>query len=239
MRPDTAPEEGRYGRTDLGDVERIASAAAGLALLATALRSGPPRGRTLPLALGGAYLVFRGASGRCPLSEAVGFRRTRDGGVRVAWSVTVDRPIGEVYRFWRDFQNLPRFMDHLESVRESGNGRSHWVVKGPSGMRIEWDAEMAADRENERIEWRTLTGADVEHLGRVKFRPALDGATEVRVELAYDPRSGSTGAALARIFGDNPDRRIREDLRRFKQLIEAGEFATTTGQASGRTKERP
>jgi uncharacterized membrane protein len=126
-------------------------------------------------------------------------------------------------------------MNHLESVTTTGEGRSHWVAKAPAGSTVEWDAEIYNEKENELIAWRSLEGADVDNAGSVRFEPAAgDRGTTVRVTLRYDPPGGALGAAVARLFGENPDQQIDEDLRRFKQVMEVGEVVNTEGQPSGR-----
>ena len=152
--------------------------------------------------------------------------------MRVTKSIAVARPRNEVYTFWRDFENLPRFMHHVESVENLGGGRSHWVVKGIAGADREWDAELVKDTPNERIAWRTLGDDDmVRHAGTVSFLSIGDSATEVRVEIEYDPPAGALGASIARLFGEDPARQIEEDLERFKRVLETGE--------TERAQERP
>lgn len=138
-------------------------------------------------------------------------------------AITVNRSPDEVYRFWRDFENLPRFMAHLKAV-QSVNGRSHWQAKGPLGTTIEWDADVVEDRPNELITWRSAAGASVSNQGSVRFRPAPGGrGTEVVVELTYEPPAGSLGVAAARLLGEEPAQQIGGDLRRLKQVLETGE----------------
>ena len=157
------------------------------------------------------------------------------GAVRVAQAVTINRSPEEIYRSWRDFQNLPRFMKHLESVRTTGERRSHWVAKAPGGRTVEWDAEITEDRPNELIAWRSLEGADVDSVGSVRFERAPGGrGTIVKVEMRYSPPAGRVGATVAKLLGEGPERRIKDDLRRFKQLMEVGEIITTEGQSAGR-----
>lgn len=144
--------------------------------------------------------------------------------INVHKAITVNRPVEEVYQFWHDFQNLPRFMKHLESVQAAGEQRSHWRAKAPAGMTVEWEAELIEDRPNELIAWRSLEGADVDNSGRVQFKPAPGGrGTEVHVELHYSPPGGVIGATIAKLFGEAPEQQITEDLRRFKQVMETGE----------------
>jgi uncharacterized membrane protein len=142
----------------------------------------------------------------------------------VVEAVTIDRPADELYRFWHNFENLPRFMNNLESVRVTGERRSHWVAKGPAGTPVEWDAEILEDRPNELISWRSLEGSEVENSGTVRFKPAPGNrGTEVQVELEYNPPGGLLGAGVAKIFGSAPEQLIKGDLSRFKQLMETGE----------------
>jgi uncharacterized membrane protein len=161
----------------------------------------------------------------------------RNGGaICVAQAVTINKAPEDLYRFWRDLQNLPRFVKHLESVRETGNRRSHWVVRAPAGITVEWDAEITEDRPNELIAWRSIEGADVRHMGSVRFDRAPGGrGSTVRVEMQYRPPAGAVGATVAKLFGENQERRVKDDLRRFKQIMETGEIITTEGQPAGRS----
>lgn len=138
--------------------------------------------------------------------------------------ITINRSPEEVYQFWRDFQNLPRFMSHLESVHVIDEKRSRWVAKAPAGTSVEWDAEIIEDRPNQLIAWRSLEGADVDNAGTVSFNPAPGGrGTEVSVELEYNPPGGALGAGIAKLFGEAPEQQIKGDLYRFKQVMETGE----------------
>src|SRR6478672_13941029 len=159
--------------------------------------------------------------------------------IHVERSIRIDRSPEELYQFWRNFENLPRFMNHLQSVQVLDHSRSHWVAKAPAGRTVEWDAEIINEIPGELIGWRTLDGADVVSAGSVWFKPATGGrGTEVRVRMQYDPPAGKVGAALAWLLGHDPAATIREDLRRFKQLMETGETAVTTGQPRGRQSIR-
>jgi uncharacterized membrane protein len=154
--------------------------------------------------------------------------------------MTINRPRPEVYNFWRRLENLPRFMEHLKSVEflDPEGKHSHWIAKGPLDTSIDWEAEIYEERENEQISWRSLPGSEVDNRGTVRFTDAPGGrGTEVHVNLIYQPPGGSAGAAIAKVFGEEPYQQIREDLRRFKQIMEAGETATTFGQTSGRGEE--
>ena len=151
-------------------------------------------------------------------------------------TVTVFKPRGELYSFWRNLENLPKIMDHLQSVTELDGKRSHWVSRGPAGKTLEWDAEIINEIPNELIGWRSLEGADVDNAGSVSFSDAPGGrGTVIRVELRYDPPGGKAGALIAKLFRESPSIQIPQELRRFKQLMESGEVATTDGQSSGRS----
>lgn len=145
------------------------------------------------------------------------------GGIHVEERVVIQRPVHEIYRFWRHLPNLPRFMRHLQSVTARADGRrSHWVARAPLGTRVEWDAEIINEVEDRVIGWRSLEGADVVSAGSVNFMPTADGAgTEVRVKLQYDPPAGKLGAAVARWIGEEPSVQIAEDLRSLKRMLEA------------------
>lgn len=210
-----------------------------LALLGIAMRPGNPgRGRAMAAfaAVAGVtaldFACARQLSGaRVPL---IGAGRYAD--VYVEHSLSINRSPEECYRFWRDLENLPRFMRHLQSVQVQDDTRSHWVAKGPAGALVEWDAEITEDRPGERLAWRSLEGADVPNAGAVTFEAAPGGrGTIVRVVLHYRPPAGGRfGALVARSLREEPRFQVREDLRRFKQVMETGEVATTEGQPSGR-----
>jgi uncharacterized membrane protein len=167
-------------------------------------------------------------------------RLPRDRSMRVQKSVTVNRSPEELYRFWHNFENLPRFMNRLQSVQVTGEKCSHWKAKAPAWMTVEWDAEIIAENPNELIAWRSLEGADVDHAGSVRFERAPGGrGTEVRVEMQYIPPGGIIGATLAKLFGESPDQQMQEDLRRFKQLMEAGEIVQSEATVRGRGPAQP
>ena len=221
--------------------ERIGSAAAGAALVGYGLSR-----KSLPgflLALVGGALVARGATGHCAMYAALGVNsrqlNTESGvpgnrGIKVTESIVVSRPRDEVYRYWRNLENLPLFMEHVESVRELDRRRSTWVVRGPLGHDVEWTAHIISDRENEMISWESLPGADVQNAGSVWFEPAAGGSsTEVKVSLQYQPPAGVIGATVAKLLGEAPEQQLQNDLAKFKELIESGEAATVAnGQAN-------
>ena len=150
--------------------------------------------------------------------------------VSVDRCITVNRPVEDVYAFWKDYANLPRFMRHLESVETLGEQHTRWTAKGPAGTTVSWDAETIVDREHEWIAWRSLENADIDNRGSVRFSPAPgDRGTEVRVHLQYSPPAGRLGRGIAWMFGEEPGQQIHEDLRRFKQLMETGEVPLSEG----------
>lgn len=147
-------------------------------------------------------------------------------GVRVEKTVTINKPADELYRFWRNFENLPHFMEHVESVTVEGDTRSHWTVKAPAGKTVQWGAKIINDIPNELIAWQTTHG-DVANAGSVRFRSAPDGkGTEVTVNLEYAPPAGKIGRAVAKVFGEEPTQQVQDDLTKFKKVMEAGEVPT-------------
>jgi uncharacterized membrane protein len=242
-------------RVNVGRIERWISLVAGGALAAYAIKRRTPASGMAALAAG--ELMYRGATGHCHMYQALGInhadghaseygtgviadrgsdtRRRLGGrrGVHVEESVTINRPVAQVYRFWRNFENLPRFMRHLESVAVREEGVSHWVAKGPAGTRVEWDARIINDVENKVIGWQSLDGSMIATAGSVNFDETGRG-TVVRVNLQYNPPAGKLGSTVAWLFGEEPTLQIHEDLRRFKALLETGEIPTIDGQPSGR-----
>jgi uncharacterized membrane protein len=210
--------------------ERAASLAAGTALLVVAAKR--PRLRSLATTTGSG-LIARAVTGYCPVNAAVGrdSRRTStrqalagNRGIHVKESITIRRPADELFRFWRQFSNLPRFMKHLDEVRELSPTLSVWTAKAPAGFRVKWEAEVINEIEGELIGWQSTDNADVATAGSVRFVPTAQGATEVHVHLQYEPPAGRLGAFVAGLFGDEPSQTIREDLRRLKAMLETGEI---------------
>jgi uncharacterized membrane protein len=188
----------------------------------------------LGLAAGGGYLAYRGLTGHNPVREALE-KVAPDEWVSFQTSVTVNRPAHEVYSFWRQFENLPRFIDHLESVEITGPRQSHWVAKPLPGAQLEWDVEITEDREGELIAYRSLPGSDFEERGQIRFHEAPGGrGTEVNAHIEYRPPGGAAGMAAAQLLNRISEQQFKEYLRRGKQLLEAGEIPTTEGQPSGK-----
>ncbi len=229
-------------RANLGDQERIGSTTLGAALVGYGLKRRDWLG--VLSAIGGAALVYRGATGYCQISESLGRGTRADGdtrealagsrGVNVCEAVTIQRTPDELYREWRNLEALPEKMQHIQSVQERSDGTSHWSASGPAGKTFEWDAEILQDIPGTLISWRSLPGADVVSAGSVNFDEAGAHGTRVTVRLQYDPPGGKIGAYVAWLMRQAPSQQIREDLRRWKSRLEAGEAPTTDGQTSAR-----
>ena len=240
-------EQAAGARVNVGTAERAISAVAGGALAVYGVRQ-----RSLPgvlLAGIGAALIDRGLRGHCMVYQAMNidtahreparpeefFRR----GIHVQEAVTINKPPEELYRFWRKLENLPRIMQHLEEVIVRDPTHSHWRATAPAGMHVEWDAEIINDEPNQTIAWRSLADAAVQNAGSVRFVPAPgDRGTEVHVTLDYLPPAGRIGSWFAKLFGEEPSQQVYDDLRRFKQVMEAGEVPTIEGQPAGAGRAR-
>jgi uncharacterized membrane protein len=240
-------DQGRQWRPrryqNVGTNERAVSVAAGsiLAMLGVGRRD------TLGWIIAGigGGLIYRGASGNCPAYSAIGadtaFDETRpedfaQRGTHVVQSFLINKPAADLYAFWRNFENLPAIMPHLESVSVLDDRRSHWVTRAPrlAGGQVEWDAEIIRDEPNAAIAWRSLPGSDVPNMGSVEFSEAPgDRGTLMRVVIDYRAPGGELGRLYSKIVGEGPERQIREGLRAFKRVIETGEVPTIDGQPRG------
>jgi uncharacterized membrane protein len=214
------------------EVERWLSLASATALIAFGFSR-----RTLPglcLAVAATPLAYRGVSGTWPRFNTATSDDTRvalsgSRGIHVRESVRLERPVAEVYRFWRTLENLPRFMTHLKRVTELGDGRSHWEARGPADITVEWDAEIINEVADKVLAWRSLPGSDIVTAGSVNFSTVRGRrSTQIAVHLQYEPPAGRAGALVATMFGRDPSSMIREDLRHLKQLLEAGEIPRAT-----------
>jgi uncharacterized membrane protein len=244
----------KHQTPNVGRGERAASIGAGTLLLARGVQTRGWLGTAT--ALMGIAFLRRGITGYCYTYQALGINSASEAstngkrgekgtgqnvsvphltGTRIDEAVTVNLPPAEVYRFWRNLANIAEFMEHVESVRtmEDGN-RSQWTAKGPGGKCVEWEALIISEKENERIAWRSTEGSDIPHAGSVQFREAAGGrGTEVHVEILYSPPGGPAGAMLAKVFGEDPAKQIRSDLKRIKARLEAGVLPNTEGQPVG------
>jgi len=225
----------RQGR-NISETERWVSMAAGAGLVAYGLTR--RRGTGLLVAGLGAWLARRGMTGHCHTYQLLGLNTAGTGedtrgalggpaGVIVEESVVINRPISELYRFWRNLENLPRFMSHLESVERITDTLSRWRATAPAGTTVEWNAEIINEVPDQVIGWKSIEGSDVVSAGSVNFDEAAGGrGTRVQVRLQYSPPGGKVGDAVARLLGSDAATQIRQDLQRFKQLVESGQTTT-------------
>lgn len=213
------------------EIERWASLIGGGALVLMGLQDRSLRGVLMALAGGG--LVYQGATNQSTVQqvqEAVGI----DSRIKAEKTVTINKPAEELYAYWRNFENLPTFMKHIKSVKVMNENRSHWVASAPLGANIEWDAEIIKDEPNHLIAWASVAGADISNSGFIRFQPATGGrGTAVKIVMEYEPPGGAITSAIAKLFGEEPEQQIGDELNRFKQLMEAGEIATKEGQPKG------
>ena len=232
---------------NVGDPERIISTVAGVALTVYGISRGGVLG-ILGSVAGGA-LALRGLTGHCQIYDALGIDTSSERGfgggkikssdwwrgeVEVVKSITINQSPSELYSFWRNFENLPKFMNHLETVNVVDETRSEWVAKAPLGTEVRWGAIITEDRENELIAWRSVENSEIPNSGKVEFLPTIDRGTEVKVSITYEPPGGRVGSLMAKLFGEEPSWQVAEDLRRFKSLMETGSIMSVEGQPSGR-----
>jgi len=231
--------------TNLSPTERVISATAGGALLAYGIKRGGVSGAAISILGGG--LALRGTTGHCQVYDALDVDTNNQksekaafskgflaGKIHVKSSVTINKSAAELYAFWRNFENLPQFMNHLESVKNTGEKTSHWQAKAPLGYSVEWDAELTSDVENAKIGWKSAEISEIKNSGTVEFLPTTNRGTVVRVVLTYEPPAGKIGSLFAKLFGEEPSQQVAEDLRRFKRLMETGLIMKVEGQPSGR-----
>lgn len=237
--PNQQPQH-QHPRQNVGNTERWVSVALGSAMALFGLRR-MSLGGLVTAGLGGA-MAYRGVTGHCSMYKALGINTIEqaqpqdyyEDGVRVEHAFTIQKGRNELYNFWRNFQNLPRFMYHLESVEVLSDTRSRWTAKAPMGKQVSWEAEIIHEVPDEVIAWRSLENTDVHNTGSVRFVEAPHGrGTEVRVVIEYIPPAGVIGKWAAKLLGEEPQLQVREDLRRFKRLMETGEVPTTEGQSRG------
>ncbi|HEX3282079.1 MAG TPA: SRPBCC family protein [Pyrinomonadaceae bacterium] len=230
---------GSAPRRNLG---HIAAVVAGVTIAGYGVRKKSPAIVALGLAGGGA-LFFRRELGKLAGNTISSLGTSTDDAVareyHVEKSIVINQTPEALYKFWRDLENLPRFIENLESVNPLDERRSHWVVKGPGNTTVEWDAEIFNEKENELIAWRSLAGrAEVTNAGSIHFEKAPDGrGSKVSVTLNYNPPGGKPAVLLAKLFGDEPGQLIELNLRRLKRLVETGEIPTIEGQSSGRVAD--
>lgn len=226
---------------NVGSAERVLSTAAGAVLAYAGIKSKSKVGGAALAALG-ATLVFRGASGYCPMNDVFGRDSAHEQPepIEIKETFTIYRPIEQVYGFWRRLENLPRFMEHLESVRQLDERRSHWQGRIPGGLgTIDWEAEITTDEPNRLLAYRSLPGSQIDQSGEVRFREAEGGkGTELQAIMHYRAPAGSLGQGVAKLLNPALAELVRSDMRRFKMLLEAGEIPTVAGQSSGRGHDK-
>lgn len=224
-------------QVNVGQNERLISVAGGLVLAFAGLKKISTGG--ILMALTGGVLLYRGITGNCPVNTALDRNTAEPDGLRdgidLDTTLTIQQPREEVYRHWRHLENLPQFMHHLSDVRQLDARRSHWIAPVPkTDTEIEWDAELVAEEENRRLAWRSVDDAAVDNAGEVLFDDAPGGrGTEVHVHLSYRPPAGIAGIGVAKLLNPVFEQMVKEDLRRFKHVMETGEIPTTEGQPTG------
>lgn len=222
-------DEQKQKRVNVGESERNASLAGGAALALSGLKALTKR-HYLPgmaMMVAGGMFIYRGKTGHCDLYQALGVNTVTPEAVRIEKQVTINRPPQEVYNFWRNLENLPQFMKHLESVQVTGETSSHWKARGPGGVAVEWDAEMTHDDPGRQLSWRSVGEAAIPNQGTVEFNAAPgERGTEVRVSMEFHPPGGIAGKAAARLANPLTAQQLDEDLKRLKQLLETGQVAT-------------
>ena len=220
-------------KSTISDAERWGSLITGGVLVLTGLSQRSLRG--VLLAIAGGSLAYHGALGQKSLQDTVSDVTGLDKSIRVEKTVAIqNKSPEELYQFWHNFENLPSFMKHLKLVTVFDDKRSHWITSAPLGNSVSWDAEIITAQENEFISWASVEGSDVDNAGFVRFKALSEGrGTEVKVVIEYNPPGGGLTTPFAKLFGEEPEQQIGDDLRRFKMLMETGEIATTEGQPSG------
>ena len=236
-----APSTGVTTSVNVGKAERIISALGGAAISAIGLSRKTPLG--IGLAVAGGYLIYRGASGNCPINSVIGRNSAASNEgetVEIVEYITVNKPRHEVYNFWRKLSNLPLFMKHIEEVTELDEYKSSWRAQIPGNVgTISWEAEIIEQEQNVLLAWRSLPGATVDNAGRVEFKDAPgDQGTEVRAIISYRAPAGAIGKQLASLLNPVFGKIIKEDIRGFKQYLETGELPTNSGQPTGKRKRK-
>jgi len=196
--------------------------------------------RNLPLALIGGAVLYRAATGRWPFAVLLGLPTNEkshpatsvphESGIKVERAIRIGKSPDDLYRFWRNLENLPRFMSEHVEIRHLDDQRSHWKLQSLAGATFEWDAEIINDLPNELLAWRSLDNADIDHAGSVHFEGDGAGGSTVTVIMEYRPPAGRIGAEIARLFGQDTAQVVEKDLHRFKQLMESGEIGPVEGQ---------
>jgi uncharacterized membrane protein len=222
---------------NLSQAERLTSGVGGGALVLAGVRRGGPLG--VLIALAGGALLARGVSGHCGIKERLAKTpQERLLAAEHGWQTAaatshtaiVQRPIGDVYAFCREFRNLPRFMGHLKRIDVVDDRHSHWIVDLPLGQTLEWDTVITEDRPNERIAWESAPEATLRHTGWLQFSDVTGVGTEVQACIAYEPPAGELGRVVAKLWGERPGTQASGDLQRLKAFLEAGQDRITASE---------
>lgn len=250
MSEETATQRPRAPR-NVGTLDRVVSALAGLGVIAAGAWRVSRNPWRAAIALAAAPLLVRAARGKSYLYRLLKLNTTRQAAEDhpgaepelsefVEASETIHVDPGDLYDFWKQFENLPRFMVHLESVTRLPGGGWKWIAKAPAGASVEWEADVTQDIPGRTIAWRSRPGSQIANEGVVEFTEAPgDRGTELRVRLMYEPPAGQLGVVVARMFGEEPRQQIRDDLARLKRLIEVGDIPLVFhGQARGEQAEQ-
>jgi uncharacterized membrane protein len=217
-------------------MERKASMVGGAALAASGLAQLTHK-KILPglaMMAAGSMFLYRGKTGHCNVYEKMGVDTAGAdvNGLTVEKVMTINRQPREVYDFWHNFENLPKFMKHLDTVQTIGTTKSHWKAHGPGNISVEWDAELTEDQPGRRISWHSLENSDIPNQGNVEFNEAPAGrGTELKVKIQYFPPGGTAGKVAAKILHGLNEKQVEEDMRRLKQILETGETATSERMA--------
>ncbi|HEU5147952.1 MAG TPA: SRPBCC family protein [Chryseosolibacter sp.] len=224
---------------NVGDTERILSTIGGAALTIMALRDlKSPAG--VGMLLGGTMLLSRGLTGYCMVNNAIGRNTAHktNSPVEVKTTVSLNRPRSEVYSFWRNLENLPRFMRHLDKVEEIDQTRSRWTAKGPAGVgKVSWEAEILEDHQNEFISWQSLPGSTVDNAGQVRFVETPTG-TDIRVQMTYRMPAGDLGGVAGKLFGPMAEKMMRDDIRDLKNVMEGNEKTSGSSRRKNKRQEQ-
>jgi uncharacterized membrane protein len=221
-------------RKNLATIERVLTTIGGVALAFYGLKRRSTKGWLSAAA--GSGLIACGVTGRSMILDAFGVNHAgktqnpvvsvpHGEGIKVEQTITINRTPNQLYRFWRNFENLPLVMKHLESVTVIDDQHSHWVAKAPAGQAVEWDAIIHNEIPGRLVAWRSVDGSDVDNAGSVEFKENPNGGTDLKVVINYRPPAGKVGDAVAKLLGEAPSQQIEEDLQQFKSLIEATEIS--------------
>jgi uncharacterized membrane protein len=223
------------GKENIDQGERALSIVAGSYLLYKSLKNiiNHPFLAIQGAAAGG-YLMYRGATGVCPIYERIGKDTTDPEAINITESITVNAPREKVYAFWRELSNLPKFMKHLKTVYEISGTESHWVANTPGNLfELDWNAEITREDEGSYLGWQSIEDSSIENAGKVEFKDTLNGTgTEIHVEIDYFPPAGSVGRGIVSLFNGVFEKMIREDIKNFKEYAEEADFKAYLGVTS-------